>query len=82
MKGDFGMDVAGLGQLISTCGFPIASCIAMGWFVYVQTNNHRTEVAELNAQHKEELQSVSEAINNNTIALTKLCERMGDNNEH
>lgn len=50
---------------ISTVGFPIAACIALFWFNYKQTELHR-----------EETQKLSETINNNTIALTKLSEKI------
>lgn len=50
---------------ISTVGFPIAACVALFWFNYKQTELHR-----------EETQKLSETINNNTVALTKLSEKI------
>ena len=49
------MDAQAIIQLISTVGFPITMCGAMGWFVVDQTNKHREEVSKLNKQHEEEL---------------------------
>lgn len=67
-------------QLISTLGFPIVACIAMALYVKEQTKNNREDVKELNAQHSEEMNAfkdeIKEALNNNTIALTKLCEKL------
>lgn len=74
-------------QIISTVGFPIACCIAMGYFFKYITDKdrdervrlsdlHKEEMQELNAQHKEEMKEITEAINNNTLAIQKLCERM------
>lgn len=63
-------------SLISTVGFPIVACLLLGWFVKYQTDSYREEVKELQKDHKEEVQRMTEAINNNTLALTKLCERM------
>ena len=40
------MDVQTIIQLISTVGFPITMCGAMGWFVVDQTNKHREEVSK------------------------------------
>ena len=59
-------------DLISTVGFPIACVIALGWFV----------VTQLNA-HKEEMQQVTQALNNNTIVLNKILEhiREGERND-
>lgn len=63
-------------QLITTVGFPIVACGAMGWFVNDTTNKHRDEVSKLHEQHGEEMKSVTEAINNNTLALQKLCDKI------
>lgn len=67
-------------QLISTLGFPIVACISMALYVKEQTKNNREDVKELNAQHSQEMATfkdeIKEALNNNTIALTKLCEKL------
>ena len=67
-------------QIISTLGFPIIACISMAIYVKEQTKNNREDVKELNAQHSNEMNAfkdeIKEALNNNTIALTKLCERL------
>lgn len=67
-------------QLISTLGFPIVACISMALYVKEQTKSNREDVKELNAQHSKEMNAfkdeIKEALNNNTIALTKLCERL------
>ena len=73
------MDVQTIIQLISTVGFPITMCGAMGWFVVDQTNKHREEVSKLNEQHEKEMNTVVEAINNNTIALKELSIKLGGN---
>lgn len=67
-------------QLISSLGFPIIACIYMALYVKEQTKSNREDVKELNAQHSKEMivfkDEIKEALNNNTIALTKLCERL------
>nr|DAM91084.1 MAG TPA: YvrJ protein family protein [Caudoviricetes sp.] len=60
------MDTNVIVQLISSLGFPIACCIAMFW-----QNN------KLNENHKEETTKLNEAINNNTIALNRLIDKLG-----
>lgn len=50
---------------VSTVGFPIVACAAMFW------QNHRQE-----ERHLEESQKTNEAINNNTVALVKLTEKI------
>ena len=72
------MDISGIMQAISTVGFPIACCLGMGWYVKYITDKNREEVDRLNEQHRTEIAEVTTAINNNTVALTKLCERLED----
>lgn len=55
------MDIGVLTQLISTLGFPIACVIAMFYF----WNKERED-------HKQEMQNMTEALNNNTLVLTKI----------
>lgn len=62
------MTVNDITQLISTVGFPIVACGALFW---------RLNVSE--KQHNEEMDKITEALNNNTVAITKLTERI--NNE-
>lgn len=52
-------------NLIKDLGFPIAVCIAMFWL-----NNKQVE------QHKEEMAKLTDALNNNTLALTELRDRL------
>lgn len=73
------MDIASVLSAISTVGFPIACCIAMGWYVKDQTEKNREEIAKINAQHKEEMGEVTQAINNNTLALQRLCDKLDSN---
>lgn len=65
-------------QIITQVGFPIAACVAMGYYVKYTNDQHTKETSELNAQHKEEITKITEALNNNTIALTRLCDKIGE----
>lgn len=55
------MDFSAVSQLISSVGFPIAACVALFW----QMNKEST-------QHKEEMDTLKESLNQNTLAITKL----------
>ena len=70
------MNVQDLLSVISTVGFPIACCIAMMWYVKYTTDQNREEISKLNEQHNQEMKEVTTAINNNTLALQKLCDLM------
>lgn len=61
------MDFSTVMQAIGTLGFPIAMCVAMFWYVTKQTE-----------RHKEEISMITEALNNNTNALTRLEMKIGD----
>ena len=73
------MDITQLTQMIMNVGFPIVMCGAMAWYVKDTSDKHREEVQRLNSQHKEEMGQVTEALNNNTLALQKLCDKIGGN---
>lgn len=61
---------------ITTLGFPTVACIAMAWYVkYITDKNEKARQAE-SENHKAEMQKVTEAINNNTLALTVLTENI------
>lgn len=60
------MDISTISTIISTVGFPIAACIAMFWYI-----NKQSDI------HKQEIDKLSDALNNNTIALTKLTDAIG-----
>jgi hypothetical protein len=59
------MDVNSLIQLVGSLGFPIVACGALFW-----------RMVKSDEQHKEEMNKISEALNNNTSALVKLTERL------
>ena len=64
-------------QLVNLLGqyaFPIVMCLMMAWYVKDQGDKHREDIMQLNLQHKEEMLQVTEALNNNTLALQKLTD--------
>lgn len=68
MKGGAGMDANGIITVIQSVGFPIVMCGAMAWYVKYIADKHNAE-----------MQSITNALNNNTVALTKLCEKLERN---
>lgn len=70
------MDVNVILQIINTVGFPVACVVAMAWYVYNQTEKNRQQISDMQAQHKAEMDGIKEALNNNTLALTRLCEHL------
>ena len=70
------MDTATILQIISTVGFPIVACGGMAWYVKYTTDKEREERIKMNEQHKQEMTEVTTALNNNTLALQKLCDKL------
>lgn len=60
------MDVNAIIQIISGVGFPISACLVCFWYV-----NKLTET------HKEEVNKLTDALNNNTLVMQKLCDKLG-----
>ena len=62
--------------LVSSLGFPVVACIFMGYYVKYQTDNYRAEVKDMQKEHRDEINKVTEALQNNTLALQKLCDKL------
>lgn len=60
-------------SLISSIGFPIVACLYMAKYVKEQTAEYRQDVKDLRKEHKDEIGKVTDALNNNTKAVEKLC---------
>lgn len=61
------MDMNAVIQLISTVGFPIFACVALGWLLYREQN-----------EHKEEIGKLTEALNGNTTIMAQLKQLLED----
>lgn len=72
------MDANTLITMIGSLGFPIVACIGIAWFFAKVNDNYRSDIKEMNSQHKEEMERMTEAINNNTLVIQKLINRMED----
>ena len=62
---------------IGQYAFPIVACVVMGWYVKYTQDNYREDIQELSKNHKEEIDKVTSALNNNTLALQKLTDVIG-----
>lgn len=59
------MDINAITQIISSVGFPIAMCVYIMYVMQKQTESHKTEIDELR-----------NTIENNTVAIVKLVEKL------
>lgn len=71
------MDVQGLSDIISTVGFPIVCFIMCGWYVKYREDKNDEKIDKLNTMHDDESKQMVSALNNNTLALQKLTDKLG-----
>lgn len=73
------MDANALTQIIATVGFPIAACVALGFFVKYVIEKFLSAVADMNAKmmlmqekHEEEMKTIQDALVGNTMAIREM----------
>lgn len=64
-------------QVISAVGFPIVAALGCGFFVKWQYEQNMKQTEEMRKEHREETAKMTEALNNNTIALQRLIDKLG-----
>ena len=80
-------------QLIAQFGFPIAAAIGIGAYVVKLNKDHRDDITAMTEAHREDIATMTkantekmdkltEAINNNTIVMTRIYERLGVRDEN
>ena len=70
------MDLTVILQAIGTVGFPICACIIIGWYFAKVNDNYRSDIKEINASHKEEINQLASVIQQNTLVIQKLCDSL------
>lgn len=63
---------------VQTLGISVVMCLLMAWFVKYMFDKFISLLEEEKKAHKEEVNTLKDALNNNTVALTKVAERMGE----
>lgn len=61
---------------ITSLGFPIVCCIGMGFYIKYIIDKSNARIDLLNEKHKIETDAMREAINNNTLVLQRLLDKM------
>lgn len=61
-------------SMIGQYAFPIVACVLMGWYVKYIQDNYRKDINEISARHRQEMDDVTKALNNNTLAIQKLTD--------
>ena len=72
------VDFTSIIQAIAQIGFPIVIAVAtLCWAAYyidAVDKRHREQITEMNNAHKEELKGITDALENNTLAIQKLTD--------
>lgn len=71
------MEYGAISELISSVGFPIVCFLMCGWYVKYREDKNDEKYDKLNNQHDDEMKQIVAALNNNTIALQKLTDKLG-----
>ena len=62
--------------IIQTVGFPIACCIGLFILLFRMNKSHKEEVDEMKEAFYQQSKETTQAINNNTLALQKLVDKL------
>lgn len=76
-KMDWNIIIASIGSL----GFPIVACIGIALFFNKVNDNYRNDIKEMNSSHRQEMDKITEAVNNNTMVIQKLLDKMEKDND-
>lgn len=76
------MDAQGIVTLIQSVGFPIVMCGLMAWYVKYITDKNREQITAEREAHKEEMNEVVKAINNNTVVIERLIAKLDAGGEN
>lgn len=63
-------------SIVSAVGFPIVAAIGCGYFVKWQYEQNMKQMEEMRKEHKEEVAKMTDALNNNTLALNNLISKL------
>lgn len=66
-------------NLITTIGFPAACFIMAGLYVKYREDKNDEKIEKIVNQHHDEIGQMTEALNNNTLAIQKLTNKLERN---
>lgn len=70
------MDIKVLLDAVSVVGFPIVMCLIFIYYVKYLNDTNRDQINQLQLQHRQETSELTKAVENNTLALTRLIEKL------
>lgn len=70
------MDFKVLLDAVSVVGFPIVMCLIFIYYVKYLTDKNAEQIEKLQDQHRQETSELTKAVENNTLALTRLLDKL------
>lgn len=61
---------------VATVGFPIVCCGVLMYYQKYTHDNDSEQLKQLSQSHTEEMNTMANALNNNTVVLQKLCDKL------
>lgn len=61
---------------VSMVGFPIVCCVVLMYYQKYTRDKSSEQLKQLAEFHTEEIKTMADALNNNTIVLQKLCDKL------
>lgn len=68
-------------QLFGQYFFPIVACVLLGWYVKYKDDKNCEVLRDMVTAHKGETEKFAEALNKNTLVLSKLANKLGESDE-
>lgn len=65
-------------QIVSNLGFPIAMCLGACFFIKYLFDTFTKQQEEMRKEHREEVSKLQTSLDNNTLALQKLIDKIGE----
>ena len=60
--------------IINSLGLPTVVACASMWYVKYREDKNDQKIEKMTEEHKEEMTDITEAVNNNTLALQRICD--------
>lgn len=70
------MGAADIISMVQNLGVAVVMCLMCAWFIKYMFDKFMEKSKADDERHKSEMDSITTALNNNTLAITKLSERL------
>lgn len=70
-----------IAALISSLGFPIVTAVVLFKIVMIMFDKYTTDIKDIMATHKTEIDEVTKSINRNTVVIQKLIDKLDNIDE-